>query len=328
MRRREFITLIGGAAAWPLVARAQQPTAKMPRVGVLWHAANAAAEGPYFRALMEGFRKLGYVEGRNITIENRFPNEVPAQFKSMAADLVSLQVDVLIGVGAIASQYVKNASATIPIVFIYAPDPVGSKLVDSLAHPGRNATGLTIMAPELTGKRLQFLKETIPGLTRVALLTNPNAQISNLYITEAQAAATNLGLDLQKFEARSLEELRPTFESMTRAGSQALSINSEGLFYVGRETIAKLAIEHRLPTCVWSRETLEAGALMSYGPDQIAICRRAAVYVDKILKGAKPAELPVEQPTKFQFLINLKTAKALGLTVPPTLLTSADEVIE
>jgi putative tryptophan/tyrosine transport system substrate-binding protein len=151
----------------------------MPRVGVLWHAANADAEGPYFRALMQGFRDLGYVEGRNITTENRFPNEVPARFESMAAELVALQVDVLIGVGAIASQYVKNASATIPIVFIYAPDPVGSKLVDSLAHPGGNATGLTIMAPELTGKRLQLLKETVPGLTRVALLTNPNAQISN-----------------------------------------------------------------------------------------------------------------------------------------------------
>jgi len=329
MRRRDFITILGATAvAWPHAGRAQGPVKSNPRIGVLWHAANAEGEEPYFTALREGFEDIGYVEGRNITFYHRFPNELPDRFRAMAAELVSSGVDVLIGLGAAVAPYLKEATTTIPIVFVIVPDPVGSKLVDSLAHPGGNATGLTTMAPELSGKRLQLIKETMPELTRIGLLVNPAAQIAQLYVQEARAAAATLGLGVQIFEARSLDQLPEVFDAMSRAGLRALMVNQEGLFFVGRERIAHLAIEHRLATCVWSRETLEAGALMSYGPDLVAICRRTAVLVQKILNGATPAELPVEQPTKFQFVINLRTAKALGLAIPQSLLVRADEVIE
>jgi putative tryptophan/tyrosine transport system substrate-binding protein len=208
-------------------------------------------------------------------------------------------------------------------------DPVVSKLVHSLARPGGNVTALSYFAVELGARRLQLLKEAIPGLYRVGLLVNPNTQIiSRPYIEESQAAAANLGLALQTFEASSLGELEPAFDRIVNAGMQAASITPESMFYQGRAIIPKLALERSLPICVWSRETLEPGAFISYGPDLLAILRRTAVYVDKILKGAKPGELPVEQPTRFQFLINLKTAKALGLTIPQTLLVAADEVIE
>jgi putative tryptophan/tyrosine transport system substrate-binding protein len=330
MNRRDTLLALfalgNTALGWPLAAQAQ--TKKRPRVGVLWHDASAEAEGAYFKGLIEGFKNLGYVDGRNIILEHRFPNESPEKFASMAAELVAAKVDVLVGVGASSSQYVKSATATIPVVFMYVPDPVRSKLVESLARPGGNATGLTNFAAELTGIRLQFLKEVVPGLSRVALLVNPNAQITPLYINEAQAAAAKLGLNLQVFEARTLDELEPAFDAMEKARMQALTIGSEGLFYQGRTRIAKLALARRLPLSVWSRETLEAGALMSYGPDQVAIARRTAVYVDKILKGAKPADIPVEIPTKFEFLINARTANALGVKIPQSLLLRADELIK
>ena len=328
MRRREFITLIGAATiGYPLAAR-PQGRGRIQGVGVLWHAANADEEQPYFRILTEGLRELGYIEGRNIILEHRFPNEIPERFKNMATELVSLNVDVLVSSGAVASLALRDATKTIPIVFIFVPDPIGSKLVDSFARPGANVTGLSHFSSDLIAKRLQFLKEIIPGLSRVALFVNPNAQITQLYIAVTQAAAAALGLVSQTFEARSLDELERAFDAMATAGMQAVIINSDGLAFQGRSIIAKLAIARRLPLSAYSRETLEAGALMSYGPDYNELCRRAAVFVDKILKGAKPSELPVEQPTKFEFLINLKTAKALGLTVPPSLLAQANEVIE
>ncbi len=330
-RRDALIALLAlgdTVVGWPIAARAQEQGKRIPKIGVLWHAANAEEERPYFGALLDGFRKLGYVEGLNIALEHRFPNEIPERFRSMAADLVSLKVDVLVGVGASSSQYAKNATTIIPVVFIYVPDPVGSKLVESLARPGGNVTGLTNSSVELTAKRLQYLKELLPGLSRVAFLVNPNAFITRLYIEEAQAAAAKLRLTLHVFEARTLDELEPAFGAMAKARVQALAINAEGLLFQGRETIAKLALARRLPTCVWSKETLEAGALMSYGPDQIAICYRAAAYVDKIIKGTKPMDIPVEQPTRFQFLINDKTVRALGLKVPQTLLLGADEILK
>jgi putative ABC transport system substrate-binding protein len=328
MKRREFIALVGGAAAWPLAAHAQQQV-RNPRVGVLWHAGSAEEEGAYFKALLEGFNGLGYVEGRNITLEHRFPNETPDRFRSMAAELVSSKVDVLVSVGVLASPYAKSATTTIPVVFTLVADPVGTKLVDSLARPGGNATGLSLIAVDLIGKRMQFLKEIDPELSRIALLVNPNEQpTSRLYIGESQAAAAKLGLTVQTFEARSIAELEPAFVAMANAGMRALTVGASGMLYQGRAIVAKLAIARRLPICVWSRETLEAGALMSYGADQVAIMRRTAVYVDKILKGAKPADLPVEQPTRLQLLVNLKTAKALDINVPATLLAQADDVIE
>jgi putative ABC transport system substrate-binding protein len=330
MRRREFIWFVGSAAVgWPIAARAQ--VKRIPRVGVLWHAANADEEGPLFPALVDGFKALGYIDGQNIILEHRFPNEMPERFRSMAAELVSLNVDVLVSSGNNATPYAKNATSTIPLVFMFIADPVGAKLVESFARPGGNATGISNFSAELIPKRLQLLKEAISDLSRVAQLVNPLAQVSRLYIDLTQTAAAQLGLTVQRFEARSRDELEPAFEAMAKAGMQALLTNPDGLAYAQREFIAKLALKTRLPAAVWGREplaTLAPGALLAYGVDALAICRRAAVYVDKILKGAKPSELAVEQPTTFEFLINLKTAKALGITVPPTLLARADEVIE
>ena len=329
MKRREFIAVMGGAAAaWPLAARAQQSSNKIPIVGVLWHAGSAEEEGPNFNALMEGFNALGYVDQNNIRLEHRFPNEVPDRFRSMAAELVASKVDVLVGVGTATAPYAKNATTTIPVVLTVAPDPVAAKLVDSFARPGGNVTALTYFAGELAGKRLQLLKDSIPGLSRVGLLVNPNALITRPYIEDSQVAAAKLGLTLHVFEARSVDELEPAFDKMAAAGMQAVAIMTDSLFYQGRAIIPKLALERRLPTCTFSREALEPGALMSYGPDILTVLRRTAIYVDKILKGAKPGELPVDQPTKFQLFFNLKTAKALGIELPAALLTNADELIE
>lgn len=326
MQRREFIMLIGGAAAWPCTGRAQER--RIPRVGVLWHAASAEEEGALFTGLVDGFRALGYIDGQTIILEHRFPNEMPERFTSMAAELVSLNVDVIVSSGNNAAAYAKKATATIPWVAMLISDPVGTKLVDNLARPGGNVTGISFFASELIGKRLQLLKEAIPDLSRVAQLVNPAAQISRLYIDLTQTAATQLALTVERFDARSRDELKPAFEAMGRAGMQALVTNSDGLSYAQRELIGQLALKTRLPAAVYMRETLVAGTLLSYGPDSMAICRRAAVYVDKILKGTKPGELPVEQPTKFELLINLKTAKALGLMISPEFLLTADEVIE
>lgn len=246
----------------------------------------------------------------------------------MAAELVSMKVDVLVSVGSQTAYYASAATKTIPIVFVFVPDPVGSKFVISLGRPGGNATGLTHFAADLIGKRLEFLKETVPGLARIALLVNPDTQVARLYTDTTNSMAAKLGLSNHGFTARSREELKPAFDAMVKAGMQAVTINSEGLAYQQREYIANLAIARRLPLSVWSRETLEAGALMSYGADQPAMCRRAAVFVDKILKGAKPGDLPVEEPQTIEFVLNKRTAKALGLTFPNTLLVMATDVIE
>jgi putative ABC transport system substrate-binding protein len=330
VRRRDFITLVGRAAAgWPLAARAQQQSGKIPVIGVLWHAGSAEEEGPNFKALIEGFKALGYIDGQNIRFEHRFPNEVPEKFTSMAAELVAAKVNVLVSVGVSTAPYAKRATTTIPVVMTIAPDPVAAKLVDSLARPGGNVTGLTVYAEDLAQKRLQLLKDAIPSLSRAALLLNPNTSyLLGSYVSTSQSAADKLGLSLETFEARSVDALEPAFNKMSLARMQAVSVNTDSLFFQGRFEIAKLALARQLATIVWSRETLEPGALMSYGPDVLALVRGAAVYVDKILKGAKPADLPFEQPARFQLLLNLRTAKALGLTLPASLLDNADELIE
>jgi putative ABC transport system substrate-binding protein len=329
LKRRDLIKLLGGAAAaWPLAVQAQRQGG-IPKVGVLWHAGSAEEEGPLFIGLVEGFKKLGYVEGRNLTLEHRFPNEMLERFKSMATELVSLNVDALVSAGIQAALALRAATKTIPIVFMFMPDPVGSKLVDSLAKPGGNATGVANFGPELIGKRLQLLAETIPGLSRVALLINPHSQISRLYIDYTRSAAAARGLVSQTFEVRSLDDLEPSFDAMATAGMQAVTINPEGLIYQGKATIAKLAIARRMALAAYSRETFDAGALMSYGPDNIAACHRAAALVNRILKeGTRPSEIPVEQPTKFQYFINLKVAKTLNVEVPLHLQQLADDVVE
>jgi ABC-type uncharacterized transport system substrate-binding protein len=242
--RRSFIAGMLSAVSMPFSAKAQQ-AGKIPRIGVLWHAASAEEEHPYFEALLEGFRHLGYVEGR-IALEHRFPNERPELFASMAAELVASKPDVLIGVGG-AAPYLVKATATIPIVFMYVPDPVGSKLVESIRRPGGNATGLTNFSLTLCAKRLEFLKEIIPTLARVASLVNPSAKISDLYIDQSNAAGPQLGLTTQAFQVRSLHELDGAFDAMVQAGMQAVVVNAESLFYQGKDKIAQLAVARRLP---------------------------------------------------------------------------------
>ena len=326
MRRREFIAGVSGSiVTWPRASVAQTQN-RSPKIAVLWHAASAEEEHPYFGELIKGFRELGYGEGR-ITLEHRFPDERPELFTSMAAELASLKPDVLVAVGG-AAPYAKRATDTIPIVFMYVPDPVGSKLVEGIRRPAWNATGLTNFSVELSAKRLEYLKEIVPSLSRVALLINPSAKISELYIEQSKAAAPKLGLTTQAFEVRSASELEAAFDAMVKVGMQAVVVNAESLFYQVKDAIAKLALDRRMPTCVWVKEVLEAGSLVSYGADQRAIARRVTVYVDRILKGERPADMPVEQPARFQLLLNLKTANALGLTVPPALLARADELIE
>jgi putative tryptophan/tyrosine transport system substrate-binding protein len=326
MNRRDFLPLICGAiAALPSAAHAQKD--RIPRIGVLWHAGSAEEEGAYYTGLLQGFRDLGYREGRNITFVHRFPNEMPERFRSMIAELVALKVDVLITVGTQTAPYARDATTSIPVVFIFVPDPVGSKFVDSLARPARNMTGLTQFGADIVVKRLQFLKDIVPDLSRVALLVNPNTEVAPLYKRVTEAAAAQLGLVNHTFEARSVDELDRAFDAMVNAGMQAVTINGEGLAYQQRANIAKMTLARRLPLGVWSKETFDAGALISYGADQVAMCRRGPVFVDKILKGAKPGDLPVEQPTKLEFFVNVKTAKALGLVVPHFLLMRADTVI-
>jgi putative ABC transport system substrate-binding protein len=328
VRRRDFVTLfVGATVGLPLPGHAQQ-SAKVPRIGVLWHAGSADEEGTNFTELVKGFEDLGYVHGRNVVLEHRFPNELPDRFRSMAAELVESGVDVLISMGPNAAPYAKNATTTIPIIFVSVPDPIASGLVKSVARPEGNVTGISTSAADVIGKRLEILKEMIPDLSRTALLVNANAQVAPVYVDIAQVAAAKLGLTHHTFSWRSSDELETVFEAMRRANIQALITVPDGLAFTYRAAIAKLAIAQRIALSVWSRQTLQAGALIAYGADADAIFRHTAVFIDKVLKGSKPSDLPVEGPTKFQLLINLKTAKALGLTVPPTLLVRADEVIE
>jgi putative ABC transport system substrate-binding protein len=326
VERRHFLKLAGAALAGaPTAALSQNP--KIPTVAYLWHAANAKEESPYYEALLEGFAKLGYVEGRNIRIIHRYPDEKPERFKAMAEELVAMNVDVLMS-GAIGSGYLRDATKTIPIVFMFVPDPVSMRFAQTLAKPGGNATGLSNFGREIAGKRLQLLKELVPGLARVGFLANPTQETSRLYEGVMMAAAGELGLELTTFNSRNVDEMEPAMDAMAEAGMQAFLAAQGGTAFQARHIIPKLALARGLAMCAYSRETFEPGALISYAPDQIEMCRRSAVYADKILKGAKPGDLPVEQPTAFQFLINLKTAKALGLTVPLHLQQIAHEVVE
>ena len=325
MKRREVMALIAGAATWPIGLRAQQH-GRVPKVGVLWHAADADGEWPYYGCLLDGFGELGYAPGK-IELIHRFPDEKPDKFQSMAAELVALAPDVLVGVGG-AAPYVKKATSDIPVVFMYVADPIGAKLVESIRRPGGNATGLTNFGLELVGKRLEYLKEIVPSLTKVAMMVNPTNPISNFYVEQSNAAGPKLGLTCKPYNIGTLDDIAPAFDAMVSDGMEAVTFNAESLFYVGKKKIAELALARKLPCCGYVKEVLDAGALISYGADQRLIARRTAYYVDRILKGEKPAEMPVEQPTRFQLCINLTTAKALGLTIPPTLLASADEVIE
>ena len=324
MKRREFITLLGGAAAvWPLAVRAQQPA--MPVIGLLSPGDNSTH---YTDGLFAGLRELGYVEGRNIRIESRWAQGKFDQLAQMAAELVRLKVDVLVTSLTEASRQAKKATATIPIVMAGVGDPVAAGLIASLARPGGNLTGTSGVAVDVVGKQVELLKEIVPGVSRIAVLWNPaNATFQALQVREAEQAARKAGLELQLLEARGPSELDAAFADIKK-GTPALAVLGDPLFNIYAATIAELALKNRIATVSAGRPFAVAGMLLAYGANLSHMHKRAAVYVDKILKGASPADLPVEQPTTFELVVNLKTAKALGLTVPPTLLARADEVIE
>jgi putative tryptophan/tyrosine transport system substrate-binding protein len=325
MRRREFISLLCGVAVvWPITAPAQQPR-KVPTIGYL------ASSSPSTRdeAFTQWLRELGYVEGKNIAIEYRFAEGKFDRLADFAAELVGLEVDVIVAAATQASLAAKGATRTIPIVMANVSDPVGSGLVASLARPGANITGTASMTAEVVGKSLELLKQTVPKLSRVAVLWNPdNAIFQAQMLRETQVAAGALGVELQTFGARGADEFDHAFAAINRARAGALLVLADTILIFHRAQIIEFAEKSRLPAMYGAREYAADGGLMAYGPNYDDVYRRAANYVDKILKGAKPADLPVEQPTKFEFVINVKTAKALGLEVPPTLLARADEVIE
>jgi putative ABC transport system substrate-binding protein len=328
MERRVFISsLAGGLLAAPLAASAQ-PAGKVPRIGYL--ALNPAANPHLHEAFRQGLRDLGYVEGRNVVIEYRDAEGKPERLPALAAELVALKVDVLVAQPTVAALAAKQATRTLPIVFPVA-EPVTSGLVTSLARPGGNITGLSILAPEIVGKGLELLKQAVPGVSRVAVLWDPGAfpeRTAKDMLKEVEVAARKLGVRLQFIEARGPDDLGKAFSDMTRARAGALTVLAGSMFFSERRRLVDMAAKNRLPAVYQWREGVDAGGLMAYGASVPDLFRRAATYVDKILKGAKPGDLPVEQPTKFELVINLKTAKALGLTIPPSLLQRADQVIE
>jgi putative tryptophan/tyrosine transport system substrate-binding protein len=323
LKRREFITLLAAATAWPLAARAQQPV-KLPTIGFLG-TTTASAWQPWTAAFVQRLRELGWVEGRNVAIEYRWAEARSERFPEIAAEFVQFKVDVIV-TGGNAAMAVKQATSVVPIVFVLG-DPVGTGLVASLARPGGNVTGLTNQQPDLAGKRLEILREVVPSLHRLAILANVDYPFAVLEMAEIQAAGGTLRLDVANFEIRRAEDIAPAFEAL-KGRADALYVVNDALTVTNRIRINTLALAARVPTMHGTREVVEAGGLMSYGPNFTDLFRRAANYVDKILHGTKPADIPVERPTKFDLIINLTTAKALGLTIPEAFLSRADEVIE
>jgi ABC-type uncharacterized transport system substrate-binding protein len=326
MKRRAFISLLGGAAvAWPLAARGQQP-AKLPIIGYLGPSTRSI-DVHRLGALVQRLRELGWIEGRTIVIEYRWAEGRNEHLAEVTAEFVRLKVDVIVTAGTAAVVTAKQATSVIPIVFAVAGDPVGTGLVASLARPGGNVTGLSNQSADLAGKRLELLREVVPSLRRLAILANAGSPIGVLEMREAQAAARTLGLEVVTSEIRRVEDIAPAFETL-KDRAEALYVASDPLVTTNRIRISTLALGARLPTMHGQGDSVEAGGLMSYGANYPDLHRRAADYVDKILRGAKPGDIPVEQPTKFDLVINLTTAKVLGLTVPPSQLARADEVIE
>ena len=325
MKRREFISLLGGAAAaWPLAVRAQQ-LSRVPRIGVLL-LGTPTSFAPRTQAFVEGLRDLGYVEGRTVAIEWKWGQDQVDRLPDLAAELVSAQVDVIVTGGTPPTKALKNATRTIPIVMAIVGDPVAAGLVDSLARPGGNATGFSIVATDLSGRRLQLLKEIVPGLSSVAVMSNLANPQSQMELRETQSAARRLDLRLHSVPISADTSIENAFEKIKKEPVQALIVVTDAILYSQRSQILDLAAGNRLPAMYPYRDFPEAGGLMSYAPSDRDLFRRAASYVDRILKGANPGDLPVEQPTKFELVINLKTAKALGLDVSLLIQQLADEV--
>ena len=332
MRRREFIKLVGGAAAaWPLSVNAQ-PSAKIPRIGSM---VTGSLQSPEARvqldAFRQGLRQLGYTEGRNIAIEYRGADGRIERFPNLAAELVRLEVDLIFAANTRAALAARQATSTIPIVSAVMGDPVEDGLVASLAQPGGNVTGLTFLAPELTAKRMQLLKDALPNVSRVAALWHPGAygeRTMDDMLKATESAARTLGVQLHLIEVRAAGELERAFSTMMKERAEALFLFPTPMLFLARRRIIELAATNRLPSVSQAREFVELGGLIAYGANINDLFRRSTVYVDKILKGAKPADLPVEQPTRFELVVNLKTAKTLGIDLPLGLMIRADEMIE
>jgi putative ABC transport system substrate-binding protein len=318
--------IAGGFLAAPLTADAQQ-AAKVPRIGFLGNS-TAALEANLVGPFREGLRDLGYVEGQNILIEYRWAEGQYERFPALIAELIALKVDVIVTAGTPAALAVKKATTSIPLVMAAVGDPIGVGLVASLARPGGNVTGLSAIAPELEGKRLELLREVVPKLSHIAVLWNPDNPFHAGSLKETRAAAQVLGIKVQLLGVRTAEDFPAAFAAILKERPGALLVLADRIFLHNRARIVDFEAKRRLPGVYPYRELVEAGGLMSFGPSYAGMHRRAAYYVDKILKGAKPADLPVEQPTKFELLINLKAAKTLGLTIPPSVLQRADQIIQ
>ena len=318
------LALILAVLAAPLAAEGQQ-VGKVYRIGYL---SIASGPSPRTEALRQGLRELGYIEGKNITIEYRFAQEKADRLRGLATELVNLKVDLIVTGGPTATRAAQQATRTLPVVMAWGGDPVEARFVASLAQPGSNITGLTSMATELGSKRLGLLKEAVPHISRVAILWNPSHSEASASFRETEGATRALGLSLESIEVRSAADLEGAFRRAVTRHADALTVLLDPVTLLNEAKVAELAARSRIPSIFYERRFATAGGLMAYGPLDEDLHRRAAGYVDKILKGAKPADLPVEQPTKFELVINLKTAKALGLTIPPSLLQRADEIIQ
>ena len=325
MRRRDFITLVGVTAAWPVVAWAQQAR-HVPIIGYV-APTNPLMPSRSTGAFLQRLRELGWIEGQTITIESRWAAGRPKQLDEIAAEFVLLKVDLIVTSSTNDSIVMKQVAPQISMVFAVSGDPVAAGLVTSLARPGGNVTGLSLQSPDSAGKRVQLLREIVPGIHRLAILANPGSPNFMLEVSEAQAAARTFGLDVTTSEIRQTADVNSTFE-LLKSGADALLVVADPLVNTNRILIGTSALGARLPTMCGFRELVEAGFLMSYGPNLPDLYRRAAEFADKILRGTRPSDIPVEQPTKFDLVVNLITARALGLTIPPTLLAIADEVIE
>src|SRR5215468_9533862 len=331
--RRDFITLLGGAAAaWPLAARAQQPT-KVPRIGILSPGRSELSDPTFnmLNAFLQGLHELGYTEGQNLALERQFADGSSDRLHELAAELVRRKPDIIVAFSTTAARPVKQASDTIPIVAVGMADPVADELVASLARPGGNVTGTTFLGPELVARRLQLLREVVPGLSRVAALWHPHAYSERTMagvLNEIEVAARTLGLQLQLVPAVGPDDIVSAFAAIAREHADALIVMPSPMLFSEYGRIASIAASSRLPAMGAAREFVDLGGLMSYGVNLPDLARQTATYVDKILKGAKPAELPVEQPVKFELVINLKTARELGLTISREFLLVADDVVE
>jgi ABC-type uncharacterized transport system substrate-binding protein len=326
MRRRAFIALIGGAAAWPSAARAQR-SGRVYRIGVL-ETAPAASNAANFDALRNGLRELGYVEGQNLVLDYRSVDGRPERFPQLAAELLRLNVDLIVTRGTPAVMAVKNATGTVPVVMAASGEPVGTGVVAGLARPGGNVTGLSALTSELVAKRLELMREAVAGIRRIAFLFNMGNPIAPSSWEEFKTAAPSLNLEAQLLDVRKSEDLVQAFDTAIAQRADAILVGNDTVMLANRRQVVELAAKHRMPAMYHAREFVDAGGLMTYGVSYPDLYRRAATFVDKIFRGARPADLPVEQPTKFELVINLKAAKALGIEIPPTLLARADEVIE